>query len=147
MKFWETKSLRELTGEEWEALCDRCGRCCLVKLEDEDTGSVHYTDVACRLLDVRSCCCTRYQDRTKLIEDCIDVRAEDPRALAWMPSTCAYRLVHEGKRLPDWHPLISGHADSVHRAGISVRDRCVSETEVGADDLRDRLIEWIETRR
>ena len=147
MQFWKSKSLAELTAAERETLCDGCGRCCLVKLEDEDTGEVHYTDVACRLLDIERCRCTRYAERTELVADCVKLTPGDPEALGWMPSTCAYRIIHEGRPLPDWHPLVSGRPDSVHEAGISVRNRCVAEYEVSADDLQDHLIEWIRTGR
>lgn len=144
MRFWETKSLAEMSREEWEALCDGCGRCCLAKLEDEETGSLHYTNVACRLLDTTSCRCTSYAQRTTLVADCIALSPGDDETLAWMPVSCAYRTLHEGRPLPAWHPLLSGDPASVHAAGISVRGRCVSETLVD-DDLEFHLVDWIDT--
>ena len=143
--FWETKGLAELSRDEWESLCDGCGRCCLRKLEDADTGEVVYTDVACRLLDCDSCRCRNYAKRLDLVEDCVALTPSDTKQLEWMPSTCAYRLLDAGKPLPDWHPLISGSAKSVHAAGISVRGRVVSEEFVHADDADSRLVGWIRT--
>ena len=140
--FWRRKSLIEMTPDEWESLCDGCGRCCLLKLEDEDTSEVVYTDVACRLLDLGTCRCTRYPDRTRLVPDCIVLTPENLERLDWMPSTCAYRLLHEGKDLPEWHPLVSGRRNSVHEAGISVRGRVLREGEVRDEDLEDRIVAW-----
>jgi uncharacterized cysteine cluster protein YcgN (CxxCxxCC family) len=139
-KFWKYKSLQEMSPEEWEALCDGCGKCCLHKLEDEDTGKIFYTDVACRLLDLYSCRCTDYQNRAQKVADCLSLRKELKEALKWLPSTCAYRLIDEGKELFDWHPLISGDAETVHRAGISIRDRAIIESQV--DDLEDHVVDW-----
>lgn len=141
-RFWETKPLPDLSEEEWESLCDGCAQCCLRKLEDVETGEVHYTDVSCRLLDTATCRCTRYAERSKLVPDCIELRPGDLAKLGWMPASCAYRLVYEGKPLPDWHPLVSGNADSVHAAGVSVRGRTVSEDFVHEDDLLERVIFW-----
>lgn len=143
--FWERKTLAELDPVEWESLCDGCGRCCLRKLEDEDTGEIAYTDVACRLLDCKSCRCRDYPHRQERVADCIALSPRDLAPLAWMPSTCAYRLLDEGKPLPDWHPLISGTPASVHAAGISVRGRCTSEDHVHEDEIEHRLASWIRT--
>jgi uncharacterized protein len=140
--FWQRKSLVEMTPDEWESLCDGCARCCLLKLEDQDTGEIEHTDVACRLLDLQSCRCTSYHRRSRLVPSCIRLSPERLAALEWMPSTCAYRLLHEGKDLLWWHPLVSGDRRTVHQAGISVRHRVISETEVGADDLEDRIVSW-----
>lgn len=141
-RFWETKSLTELDNEEWEALCDGCAKCCLIKLEDIDTGEVHYTDVVCRHLDTNACRCGCYATRTRVVPDCVELRPDNLEELAWMPATCAYRLVYEGKPLPKWHPLESGDPRSVHAARISVRGRCVSEEFVHRDEIVERVIHW-----
>ncbi len=140
--YWRTKTLEEMTREEWEALCDGCARCCLLKLEDADTGEIAYTDIACRLLDSGTCRCTRYRQRLRLVPDCVDLTPERVRKLGWLPSTCAYRLLAEGRDLAWWHPLVSGDPETVHRAGISVRGRVVPERR--GDDPEDRIVTWPE---
>ncbi len=140
--YWRTKTLEEMTREEWEALCDGCARCCLLKLEDADTGEIAYTDIACRLLDSGTCRCTRYRQRLRLVPDCVDLTPERVRKLGWLPSTCAYRLLAEGRELAWWHPLVSGDPETVHRAGISVRGRVVPERR--GDDPEDRIVTWPE---
>ncbi|MDF1717576.1 MAG: YcgN family cysteine cluster protein [Antarcticimicrobium sp.] len=141
-RFWERKPLRQLNPREWEALCDGCGKCCLNKLEDEDTGEVDLTCVACRLLDNETCRCAQYEIRHQFVPECIVLRPENIDEHAyWMPQTCAYRLLWEGKPLYDWHPLISGTAESVHSAGVSVRNRTVPEFEIPEDDWEDYIIE------
>ena len=142
-RFWETKSLEEMNQEEWESLCDGCARCCLLKLEDEDTREVFFTNVVCRYLDQAQCRCTEYADRNRLVPDCVLVTPEIARQ-HWLPDTCAYRLLAEGKPLPDWHPLVSGDRDSVFAAGIAVRDKVVSEEYVHPDELVEHLIHWHE---
>ena len=131
LPFWERKKLAEMSPEEWESLCDGCAKCCLHKLEDIDTGELAFTNVACRLLDIGACRCGNYERRNTLVPDCVVLNPKKVSELVWMPSTCAYRLLAEGKRLAHWHPLVSGDPDSVHRAGISVRSRCISERHAG----------------
>ena len=145
--FWERKTLQEMTRTEWESLCDGCGRCCLHKLEDEDTGEVHYTDVACRLLDLPSCRCTNYPERLKHIPDCVVLKPENLADLAWMPGTCAYRRLAEGRGLAHWHPLISGTAATVQRAGISIRGRAIPELEIGDGEIEEHVIRWLKPPR
>ena len=128
--FWKTKTLRQMSSSEWEALCDGCGKCCLIKLIDDLTDDLHYTTVACKLLDCDSCRCGDYNNRKKLVEDCVILSPRLVEELHWMPSTCAYRLIYEGKDLYWWHPLVSGNPNTVHEAGISVRGRAISEREV-----------------
>jgi hypothetical protein len=142
--FWRTKTLAELTAAEWESLCDGCGRCCLNKLEYEDTGEIAWTDVACRLLDEESCRCRDYKNRHARVPDCLALTAENVPRLNWLPPTCGYRLVAEGRDLYWWHPLVSGDPETVHAAGISVRGRTVSETVVPVDDFEEHLVAWPE---
>jgi len=140
--FWERKGLAELDSAEWESLCDGCGLCCLHKLEDIDTGKVHYTDVACKLLDITQCRCTQYARRHELTPDCVQLSPLRLETLKWMPRSCAYRLMYEGKPLPDWHPLVSGQADGAHAAGVSVRGRAVAEHRIDLSELEDRIVSW-----
>lgn len=133
--FWESKPLEQMTQKEWEALCDGCGRCCLQKLEDRKTGKVQYTWVACYLFDTVACRCTNYAERIRLVKGCSVLTPSRVRAYRWLPGTCAYRLVAEGKKLPCWHPLITGDRNSVHAAGISVKGRAISETHVHPDEV------------
>lgn len=140
--FWRRKRLADMTTEEWESLCDGCGKCCLVKLQDADTDAVAYTDVACRLLDCDSCRCSDYPNRKTKVSDCVVLSPDLVNELGWMPSTCAYRLLKEGKDLYWWHPLISGNPDTVHDAGISVRGRVISETVVEDAELPEHVVDW-----
>lgn len=140
--FWKTKSLADMSRSEWESLCDGCGKCCLLKLEYEDTGEIDHTNVACRQLDLRTCRCRNYRLRRTLVEDCIQLTAEMVGNLSWLPATCAYRLVDEGRDLYWWHPLISGDPETVHAAGISARGRAVSEADV--EDIENYVVDWVE---
>ncbi len=143
LPFWKNKKLHEMSEREWESLCDGCGRCCLVKLEDEDTGRIYATDVACRLFDANVCRCKDYAHRQEMVPDCIRLTPQEVARLTWLPPTCAYRLVREGADLPAWHPLISGDPETVHTAGVSVRGRVsASEDDIAVDDLPERIVEW-----
>lgn len=127
--YWKRKSLSEMTDEEWEGLCDGCALCCMHKLEDEETGEVYYTDVACRLLDLDTCRCVDYARRAREVAECFVLSADEPAMFAWLPATCAYRRLANGQDLPEWHPLITGDPGSVVEAGISVKGKAVSENE------------------
>lgn len=142
--FWVYKSLAEMSEQEWESLCDGCGRCCLQKLEDEDTGDVFYTDLACRLYDLKKGGCKDYSHRLQRVSNCIKLGIEDIPQFHWLPSSCAYRLLSEGKTLPAWHPLCSGDSGSVKQAGFSIRGRAVSENTVTEDLWEERIIQWVE---
>ena len=137
-RFWETKGLAEMDEAEWESLCDGCGQCCLFKLEDADTGEFALTDVACRYLDHNSCQCSDYRNRSRNVPDCVKVAPDNIAKLRWMPETCAYRLLAEGKELFWWHPLVSGDREAVHSSGASVRGKAINEDMV--DDLEDHVI-------
>lgn len=134
-QFWEGKTLKELSPKQWEALCDGCGRCCLQKLKNPTTGKVYYTWVACHLLDTQACRCSNYALRHTLVPDCLELVPDNIPKLRWLPKTCAYRCIAEGRDLPEWHPLITGDPDSVHAAGMSVRNRAISEAHVHPDDV------------
>ena len=139
--FWRRKSLQEMTVQEWESLCDGCGQCCLHKLEDIDSGEIAVTNVACKLLDMKSCRCSSYANRWDFVPDCVQLTPEKAGDLTWLPESCAYRLLADGQDLPEWHPLVSGDPDSVHKAGISIRDKAVSEIEV--EDLEEHVTDWL----
>ena len=128
-QFWKRKSLAEMNSTEWESLCDGCGLCCMHKVEEEDTGELFYTNLACKLLDLDTCRCTDYPNRVKKVADCLVITPDTTDAFEWLPASCAYRLIARGEDLFDWHPLVSGDPNSVHEAGISVRGKVVSEND------------------
>jgi len=140
--FWRNKTLAEMSEAEWESICDGCGRCCLNKLEDWDTGEISWTNVACRLLDGESCRCRDYPNRHEKVSDCVALTPENVPELKWLPPTCGYRLVAEGHDLYWWHPLVSGDPETVHQAGVSVSGRTVSEKDVPEADLEDHIVKW-----
>lgn len=137
-EFWKHKRLSQMTHDEWESLCDGCGRCCLHKLEDEEDGRIYYTRAACDLLDIKACRCRDYANRQTLMPDCIQLSVDHAEYFDWLPETCAYRLLAEGEPIPEWHPLISGDPDSVIKAGISVRD--IARSDCNPDMLINDII-------
>lgn len=140
--FWKRKALDEMTGEEWESLCDGCAKCCLYRLEDEDTRQIYYTNVHCRLLDLDTARCTDYPNRSLRVPDCVTITPEVLRDPYWLPTSCAYRRLAEGRDLPAWHPLVSGDPASVERAGQRICGRAICEDE--ADSLENHLVDWID---
>ena len=142
--FWKAKKLKDLSHEEWESLCDGCARCCLHKLEDEDTDDVYYTSVVCRYLDEDKCQCMEYEKRTVLVPDCVQLTPVGAMDYKWLPSSCAYRTLAEGRPLESWHPLVSGDPATVDQAGISIRGKCVSEEHIHPDAYEDQIIKWVE---
>jgi uncharacterized cysteine cluster protein YcgN (CxxCxxCC family) len=142
-EFWKTKTLDEMTTQEWESLCDGCGQCCLVKLEDTESSEIYYTDVVCYLLDHESCQCGDYQNRCIRVPDCIKLTAKNLDGLGWMPDECAYRRLAEGRGLDWWHPLVSGSYDTVHLSGASIRGKVISETEIDVEELEQHIVDWV----
>ncbi|MEY1662181.1 YcgN family cysteine cluster protein [Isoalcanivorax beigongshangi] len=141
-RFWERFALSELTPPEWEALCDGCGRCCVIKLLDDNTEQLHYTSLACRLLDAGSARCRDYGDRFRQVPGCVAVTPEIA-GQDWLPATCAYRRLARSQRLPDWHPLLTGDPASVEAAGYSVKGKVTSEQSVHEDDYEDYVVRWL----
>ena len=137
--YWKRKSLAEMSRAEWEGLCDGCALCCMHKLEDEETGEVFYTDIACRLLDIKTCRCTDYKNRGRRVADCLLLSVDRPEQFNWLPGSCAYRRLANGQELPDWHPLLTGDPDSVHAAHISVRGYAISENETSEYSVLQKL--------
>jgi len=142
-QWWAMKPLEQMSAQEWESLCDGCGLCCLHKLEDEDDGTVYTTDVACELLDCATARCSDYPNRQRRVPGCTVLHPEDVARFHWLPPTCAYRLIAEGRPLPDWHPLVTGDPDSSRKAGHSVAGRCVSERSVDPDEMQEHVIFWV----
>lgn len=142
--WWLDKPLAEMSKSEWESLCDGCAKCCLHKLEDADSGEVFYTKVRCRYLDEQRCRCTDYPNRSVIVPNCVQLRADNLAALDWLPSTCAYRLLAHQQPLPDWHPLVSGDPDSVHQSGVSIRGRAISDEYVHPDGYDEHIVHWVE---
>jgi uncharacterized cysteine cluster protein YcgN (CxxCxxCC family) len=143
-EWWNTKTLAELTQLEWESLCDGCAKCCLHKLEDEDSGDVFYTKVRCQYLDEEQCRCTDYANRSTLVPNCIQLNRDNVANLNWLPSSCAYRLRANNQPLEHWHPLVSGSKTTVHEAGISIRGRAISDEYVHPDGFDEHIISWVE---
>lgn len=143
-EWWHEKSLAELNPQEWEALCDGCAKCCLHKLEDEDSAVVYYTKVRCRYLHEQSCRCKDYPNRSTLVPNCIDLRSADWQNIDWLPVTCAYRLRANNQALPTWHPLLSGNRNSVHDEGVSIRGRAISDEYVHPDGFDEHIVHWVE---
>ena len=139
--FWEIKTFEQMSDSEWESLCDGCGLCCLHKLEDKDTGEIFYTSVACWSLDLDRCKCITYNKRHELVHDCLVMDRDELKKFHWLPSTCAYRLIAEGKPLPWWHPLVSGDPDTVHTSGISLKDKAISEKHINIEDLEAYILD------
>ena len=144
LAFWEEKSLAEMTAVEWEALCDGCGRCCLIKLEDEDSCQIITSDVRCRLLDGDACRCTDYPNRKARVPDCVKLTPDNVTTISWIPTTCAYRRLAEGRGLAWWHPLVSGDPQTVVTAGVSVSGRTVAEDDVSPGEWEDHAVDWPE---
>lgn len=139
-RFWETKKLSEFTEQEWESICMNCGKCCLFKLEDEDSGEIYYTNVVCRYFDRQTCKCTQYANRCQLVPECLKLTKDNVGQIPWMPKTCAYRCLFETNKLPEWHPLLTGKTDDSH----TIKNRCISELEVDEQDLEDHIDDWDE---
>lgn len=142
-QYWLSKRLTQMSDEEWEALCDGCGKCCLHKLIDDETDELYYTDVACKLLDTENVRCSDYHKRHQTVPDCLVFSAENIADLYWLPASCAYKTLYDGRQLEKWHPLISGDKQSVHRFKRSVKGRCVSEQNVAIDELEEHLVRWV----
>lgn len=140
--WWKQKELSEFSNDEWESLCDHCAKCCLNKLEDEDDGTVYYTDIACNLLDGKTCRCSNYLERQKLMPDCVRLTPQNLEQLYWMPPSCAYRLIYEGKDLPSWHHLVSGSKETIHTEGESVIGKFVFSKDTDEDEWEDRIVDW-----
>lgn len=142
LPFWKRKTLSEMTRREWESLCDGCAKCCLVKMEDEDTGETLFTNLHCRLLDAKTCLCSDYANRKKHVPECLKLTPAKVPKYSWLPKSCAYRLLEEGKDLPDWHHLVCGDREEVHRRGVSGRGCTIDESRVSDDDWIEHIVDW-----
>jgi len=142
--FWQTKTLAEMTPVEWEALCDGCAKCCLHKIEDEDSGQVYFTFVACRLLNTNTCRCQDYTHRSELVKDCLLLTSEMVNTIQWLPKTCAYRRLAEGRGLAPWHPLVSGDPKTVQQAGISVCGKVIPESQADLSKIEGMVVDWFD---
>lgn len=142
LPFWKTKKLDQMTRKEWESLCDGCAKCCIVKFEDEETGALAYTNLHCKLLDGSTCQCSDYRNRKKYVPDCVKLTPESVASVDWLPDSCAYRLVQDGKDLPDWHHLVCGDRERIHEEGHSVRGRTISEEGISEEDQEGYIIDW-----
>jgi len=143
-EFWKKKPLSAMSQDEWESLCDRCGRCCLHKLEDPDEGGIIFTNISCRLLNEKTCTCRSYLTRQKEVSGCLNLQQKETFQYAYLPKSCAYRRLYEGRTLASWHPLISENMNSVHQAGISVRSKVVCESQVKESELHWHIVDWID---
>jgi uncharacterized cysteine cluster protein YcgN (CxxCxxCC family) len=140
--FWKTKPMSEMSSDEWESLCDGCGKCCCIRMEDEDTAAIYVTDVSCKLFDRDTCRCGDYANRTVHVPDCVQLTPENAGALAWMPQTCAYRLIANGKDLFDWHHLVSGSRETIHEAGMSVQNATYNENDIPEEAHPHHIVIW-----
>lgn len=141
--FWTKKTLDELTETEWESLCDHCGKCCLIKLQDEQTGKVAYTSVVCKCYNLGNSSCNDYSEREEIVTDCISLNSKNIKTFDWLPSSCAYKLVANGEPLPDWHHLVSGNKNLVHELGVSIKDKAISESSVNVLDIPMTIVKWV----
>ena len=141
-EFWKNKKLSEFTREEWESLCDRCGKCCLVKIENIDTNKIHYTNISCKLLCTKTANCTNYKNRKKIVKECVVLNQDNIEKLEWMPKTCSYRLINDGKDLPEWHHLISGSIEKMVLKNICVRNKVTNEKKIRKNDITNYIYDW-----
>ena len=141
-RFWESKKLNQMNEEEWESLCDRCGKCCVIKLIDEDTNFLHYTNVSCHLFDKEKCHCKDYNNRKKIVKDRVELSVDNLEVIKWLPETCSYKLLSEGKNLPNWHPLIQGNRNLMEKENNSVKGRVISENSIDKENIKDYLFNW-----